>query len=298
MKFKSCIHFGRHNKSPHHDNSHARSPRSRTRRGDTLVEVTLAIGVFSMVAIAVVAVVSGSTSSAQSALELTVTREQIDIQAEALRFIQSSYIAGGKTNTAGNELYADVWSAIAAQALSKEQFDAIKNNFLEYAPTTCNELYQLDDSSQNTLMHQKAFIINAHGMYMLNAVNNISSDEVIDQILVRASQGSTTFKAASTYPRIVYYESTDNEAAGGESVYEQDRGSHVQYVEGLYVVAVKDNNSTTIVNNPNEITSTIDYQTAAYYDFYIRSCWYAPGADHPSTISTVIRLQDPDMITY
>ena len=48
------------------------------RVGDTLVEVTLAIGIFSMVAIAVVAVVSGSTSGAQSALETTVTREQID----------------------------------------------------------------------------------------------------------------------------------------------------------------------------------------------------------------------------
>ena len=63
------------------------------KRGDTLIEVMLAVGIFSMVAVAVVAVMSGGTSSAQTALETTLTREAIDAQAEALRFIQSSYIA-------------------------------------------------------------------------------------------------------------------------------------------------------------------------------------------------------------
>ena len=70
----------------------------RKRIGDTLVEVALAIGIFSMVAISVVAVVSGSSSGAQSSLETTVTREQIDAQAEALRFIHNSYIADVKSD--------------------------------------------------------------------------------------------------------------------------------------------------------------------------------------------------------
>ena len=63
------------------------------KRGDTLIEVMLAVGIFSMVAVAVVAVMSGGTSSAQTALETTLAREEIDAQAEALRFIQASYIA-------------------------------------------------------------------------------------------------------------------------------------------------------------------------------------------------------------
>ena len=64
-----------------------------SKRGDTLIEVMLAVGIFSMVAVAVVAVMSGGTSSAQTALETTLAREEINTQAEALRFIQSSYIA-------------------------------------------------------------------------------------------------------------------------------------------------------------------------------------------------------------
>ena len=54
------------------------------RKGDTLIEVAIAIAVFSLVAIGVVSVVNGSTSSTQSALEVTVSREEIDAQAEAL----------------------------------------------------------------------------------------------------------------------------------------------------------------------------------------------------------------------
>ena len=85
------------------------------KRGDTLIEVMLAVGIFSMVAVAVVAVMSGGTSSAQTALETTLTREAIDAQAEALRFIQSSYIAE-KDNTA-DASYAKLWRAITGNAL-------------------------------------------------------------------------------------------------------------------------------------------------------------------------------------
>ena len=62
------------------------------KKGDTLIEVLLAVGIFSMIAISVVAVMSGGTSSAQTALETTLAREEIDAQAEALRYIHDSYI--------------------------------------------------------------------------------------------------------------------------------------------------------------------------------------------------------------
>ena len=32
-----------------------------------------------------------------------------------------------------------------------------------------------------------------------------------------------------------------------------------------------------------------------YYDFYIRTCWYAPGSNDSSTISTTVRLFNPDL---
>ena len=50
----------------------------KLKRGDTLIEVTIAIGIFSMIAIMAVLVVNTSISGTQAALENTVTREEIN----------------------------------------------------------------------------------------------------------------------------------------------------------------------------------------------------------------------------
>lgn len=66
---------------------------SRFKRGDTLVEVLFAVSVFSLVAIGGLAVMNQGASASQRSLEITLVREQMDSQAETLRFLNSSYIA-------------------------------------------------------------------------------------------------------------------------------------------------------------------------------------------------------------
>lgn len=61
-------------------------------RGDTLIEVLSAITIFSLIAISTLTIMNKGTSVAQRALEITQARYQIDAQAEALRFLNSSYI--------------------------------------------------------------------------------------------------------------------------------------------------------------------------------------------------------------
>ena len=105
------------------------------KKGDTLVEVTLAVGIFSMVAISIVSVINGSTSSAQTALEATLTREEIDAQAEALRFIHAS------ANTEDGEgPYHKIWKKITELALDNNDDGNIDN----YPPSTCDSLYNGD----------------------------------------------------------------------------------------------------------------------------------------------------------
>lgn len=255
-----------------------RSWRVGNLRGDTLVEVTLAVGIFSMVAIAVVMVVSGSTSSSQVALETTLTREEMDAQAEALRFIQSSYIAGSNANEAKDYKYRDLWRAITDLAVD----DSELGNALTYFPETCAQLY-----NDGTLVQQNAFVINTHKMYLLS--RDAESSDATNEILVKAKNGSelnSKFRAAATYPRILYG------GGSGDVLYnDSSREDDVRLVEGLYVVAVKDPGTTNIVGVGAG-------RASAYYDFYIRSCWYGPGAEKPSTISTVIRLYDPNVIEY
>lgn len=232
--------------------------------GDTLVEVALAIGIFSMVAIAVISVISGSTSSAQSTLETTVTREAIDVQAEALRFLQTAYISGGETGTAVNN-YAKVWKAITARAERSNSEDTIK-----YAPTSCDEIY-----NGNNLINQKAFIIDTHQL------------STLDPNKVILTPDKVSFTTATTYPRLIYGSRIDNP---DETILGQDSGNVFYRAEGVYIVAVKDSKDTYLVAGDNV------NKGSAYYDFYIRTCWYNPGAEIPSTISTVVRLYDPDVM--
>ena len=228
------------------------------KRGDTLIEVMLAVGIFSMVAVAVVAVMSGGTSSAQTALETTLTREAIDAQAEALRFIQSSYIAE-KDNVSGE--YANLWQAITSNALDiKDKSEDYQKSITQFSPDDCSNLYSGDN-----LKNQHAFIINTRVL---------GSDP--SAAFITATNGS--FISASTYPRLVY---VDEGNLASESF-----SPSLSSVEGIYIVAVKDPGSTTIAGT----------NKSAYYDFYIRTCWYGTGDKTPSTISTVMRLYDPGVV--
>ena len=228
------------------------------KRGDTLIEVMLAVGIFSMVAVAVVAVMSGGTSSAQTALETTLTREAIDAQAEALRFIQSSYIAE-KDNVNGD--YVNLWQAIASNALDiKDKSEDYQKSITQFSPDDCSNLYSGDN-----LKNQHAFIINTRVL---------GSDP--SAAFITASNGS--FISASTYPRLVY---VDEGNLASESF-----NPSLSSAEGIYIIAVRDPGSTTIAGT----------NKSAYYDFYIRTCWYGTGDKTPSTISTVMRLYDPGVV--
>ena len=216
------------------------------KKGDTLIEVTIAIGIFSLIAITIAAVMSSGTSGSQTALETTLAREEIDAQAEALRFIHESYITS-KDATGGNPYYY-LWDDIKGQAI------AANSNSTTFNPSSCQDLY-----NNNILRNQKAFILNPRALESGNA-------------LIKYSSNSDRFQPTDTYPRIDY------------------NGDTLSKAYGIYVVAVKDS-GTNIVGqgNNNGDTSSV----TAFYDFYIRTCWYGLDAERPSDISTVIRLYDP-----
>ncbi|MBQ9018230.1 hypothetical protein IJ117_00495 [Candidatus Saccharibacteria bacterium] len=264
----------------------------RIKKGDTLIEVAIAIAIFSLVAISVVAVVNGSTSASQSALEITVSREEIDTQAEALRFIQNSYMAGGQSNVTANEKYKFIWEAITARAVDNSKNPTLFEQVLNYNPPTCSELYDVSSDTTSRIFNENAFIINTHmlgyegsGRDMNNDPRFIRSDA--SRVIATPSRSNNApFYPAATYPRLIY--GTDTNA-----LLDDTNSKVLNRVEGIYIVAVKDNQTTTIVNNGVPVS-----RQSAFYDFYIRTCWFGPGADRPSTVSTVVRLQDPTLIDY
>lgn len=62
-------------------------------QGDTIIEVLFAVTVFAMVAVGSLTIMNQGIASAQRSLEITLVRQQIDAQAEAIRYIHQSYVA-------------------------------------------------------------------------------------------------------------------------------------------------------------------------------------------------------------
>jgi|GEM_PF-209994 len=242
------------------------------RAGDTLIEVTLAVGIFSLVAIGVVAVMSGGTSSAQTSLEATLAREEIDTQAEALRFIQSSYIAD-KDSGIDNNYYANLWAEITKHAVTIDDSNAA---YISGTPSSCADSYNNDIFSNN------AFIIDPR---------NLGSEDVGKTIVTAGSfgpDGQPILTQSTTYPRLIY---NSAQLSNQDSLVASNTANNLYRAEGIYIVAVADNKSTQIVQEITQDQTTT--RTSAFYDFYIRSCWYGTTDETPSTISTVIRLYNP-----
>ena len=250
------------------------------KKGDTLIEVTLAIGIFSMVAVSVVAVMGNGTAGAETALETTLTREEIDAQADALRFIHSSFLSDQNHE---DDRYAKLWEAITKNALDLSE---IGGDIVTYSPTTCDELYsEGENGAKSPLFTQKAFVVNTDYLGAYSTAEELT-ENLVEDTIVSYSKSSDKFGIAKTYPHLIYQGeggALEDNSALTESY------SNFARAEGIYVIAVKDTGTELAGDKSFE-------EKSAFYDFYIRTCWYGIGDDFPSTISTVIRLYNPDAI--
>ncbi len=77
--------------------------RKAIQRGDTLIEVLLAVTVFSVIAVGTMGIMNQGVASAQRSLEITLVRQQIDAQAEALRAVHQAYTAVKPSDQADTE---------------------------------------------------------------------------------------------------------------------------------------------------------------------------------------------------
>ena len=229
--------------------------RQNFRRGDTLVEVAFAIAIFALVCVFSIGLMNNGVDTAQSSMELTMARNEIDAQSEALRFIQNSYLSEKELV---NKTYKPLWDHIKARAVDPSAIDN-----LNPTPATCDELYQ-----SGSLLTSKGFVINTR---------KIDPGSVGTTIL---DYSGSTFKATSLYPRLIFKRSTasGNTSDNSDELSEDNYFDSVQYVEGIAVIAVRGDSS----SNPE------------FYDFHIRTCWYAPGRDNPTTINTIVRLYNPE----
>lgn len=274
---------------------------ARLKRGDTVIEVMFALSVFCLVAVISIAMMNLGVAQAENALEIVVTRNELNAQAEALRFIHSSFISE-KTLPTYSELtptqradgekyqqYADLWHEIVRNAIAPNEAAEItdlENTIFTPSETTgvvgCDRLYDGGDNS--ILSRKKAFILNTRdlnstnlngvfnvGVSYISAVQNVGSDK---QFVPSPLNARVIFARPNASETGDLTNSTTQFTDGSGLTY-----NRVSQSEGIWIVALTDGTS-----------------TPQYYDFYIQSCWYGPNTTSPTSIDTVIRLYNPENV--
>lgn len=89
--------------------------RSRVARGDTLIEVLFAVAVMSLVIVTSITLMNQGTNTSVRSLQSTLARQELDNQAETLRFLNSAYVAAYTSGTlvsSGSATPAQVYRSI------------------------------------------------------------------------------------------------------------------------------------------------------------------------------------------
>ena len=265
------------------------------KRGDTIIEVTFAIAVFSLVSVLSIQIMDRDIAMIQSTLEAEMARNEIDAQAEALRFIHNAYLSERELSKSSRK-YENLWMKLSRDPSSQSTAGSgLANDPKEissYSSIECKTYYEtqkLNQGDAHRILDDNAFVINTRRI----------NPENVEDTIIQVKNTNKVFKEADLYPRLVYTigstagtYSADNPAlveifpsgAANPTLYMQSNSAHVNdkvtSVEGIWVISAKD----------------IAHTRPEFYDFHIRTCWYAPGHDRPSTIATTIRLYNPEYV--
>lgn len=227
------------------------------KKGDSLVEIILAVAIFSAAAVSAIGGMNFGLMEAQSYLEVSMARNEIDAQAEALRFIHDAYVYHKTDNTASGDSYDALWNSIVSRAIDNSG----ANKFSRPTFNSCDEIYDVSIAGTSHLTAFNSFAIDTQAL---------AASALDDSALVRSESDTPSFSLASTFPRLVYSIPALSEE---ESLYS---------VEGIWVYAVPEYRSSSL-------------EKPKFYDFYINTCWNPIGGLHANTISTTIRLFNPDI---
>lgn len=236
-----------------------------TKRGDTIIEVMFAIAIFGLVAILSISAMNRGLNSAETTLEETTAREELNAQAEALRFVYEG----------GNAL----WNTLTSKAVDLDDADSDSIGMLHLSDfvmtpsasgvTGCDKLYSTS-SGRSPLQKVNAFVLNTR---------RLSTGRPEDSY-VEINSGPNLFQPSPLGARILYGLETESaNAADNGALSDSGMEVDIKRAEGIWAFAVEG------IEGKNGQPS--------YYDFYVQACWYGPGAGTPTVLDTVMRLTTP-----
>ena len=269
------------------------------KRGDTLIEVMFAFAIFSLVAIMSVTMMNLGLAASERSLEVVTVRNEINAQAEALRFIHSSYIAEMNLPRPDDPKYSEqcskreikcqqfapLWERITGLARDPDNSPSEDKRYsIELPVTNCT-------ANEGGFYENNADILVKNNAFVINTRRLSAQDNIRDAYIPAMKPSPTTtqlFYAPSISARVIYSKTTGDNTEDGapdnststltDNVDPLLQYTKVSRVEGLWVEAVKSSS----------------YTTPQYYDFYIQTCWYGTDSPAPSSLDTIVRLYNPD----
>ena len=250
-----------------------------SKRGDTLLEVVFAFAIFSMVCTITIGAMNAGISTAEAALELSQARNEIDAQAETLRFIHDAYVNDDEFQNEDNSAYVLLWKAIASHALGKDdskKLPTISNK------TSCESFYDTTDytdidTDRRNIYDAHAFVLNTRKI-VTGADEN--ADNYYMNSIISANADDDIFTRTSLYPRVIYTAKGSDDDMD-TNLLETETFDVIKKAEGIWIVAI-----------PEEYK-----ENPQYYDFHIDTCWVAPGKRIANTVGTIVRLYNPLAVT-
>ena len=271
------------------------------KHGDTIIEVVFSFMVFSTVSVAAIGIMNSGLNQAQRSLEITMARNGIDAQAEALRFLQNNFSAEREWADSKRQ-FTDIWNEITAvKGVEASQIPGGGDiNDLQYE--NCSDVYDSQVYLKNSSNKSPAFILNTRLVQPKTVVSSAKYAELLKKIVISPTEVSLAdsgrdfiMRPAVIYPRLTYTVLMfDDELNDGQehirgtndddSLAESKLYREVYSAEGIWIITVNGDKSVNVGSHPQ------------YFDFYIRTCWQSVGTKAPSTLSTIIRLYNPEVI--
>ena len=274
---------------------------SLKKRGDTIIEVMMAIAIFAILSVITINLMNSGINNAQRTLEITMARNEIDSQAEALRYIHQSYIAERQLDRSSSE-FRTLWDKLRDIAKSEKELETDEHDPIPFdinQISSCDEAYKgkagMVEAFNAFVLNTRLILPDSGTVYDGNTYSALVEEIVVGLKGINEQGDERRLVAAPLYPRIVYKHSSDEGISrdirteedtaadnSSSSLAEKQIYNRVARAEGIFIIAVGDN--------------ARDVKRSNYYDFYIRSCWHSIGSYTPSTLTTIVRLYNPEVI--
>lgn len=275
-----------------------------------------AVGIFGLVAVSTIALMNSGLASVQNALEVTMARQEIDAQAEVLRFVHDAYLTEPDIVDTSVDPplqinnYRKLWQAITAKAYyTSSSIDSVlveDNFFFNRAidnRSNCNSIFQTTESkgTDSFGIPKRSFVINPRALDRL-ATTDALLDTDIAKILISANDLSINyFSLASTYPRLLYGVSSDEgplsdayvDSSGTAVTTKASTNTNLSSAEGIWVTAIASKSGLQCYDADGNPDGPI---RPDFYDFYIQTCWDTMNGN-ASVISSTVRLFNPDQVS-